>query len=236
MREKENYIPEINAEEKQPEEILLSIIDKQCVPPAEYQRLISQQELRGGKGRAVQSWYAVLWRNLLKEDQVFAIEFFRQHLSGQNLIDLGGGTGSMGEVATGLNSGVYVNVERAPFESSEITNPLVPIFSESKNNFLQMGVHSDMLDFVSRMKDSVGNFTINGIDTIIVNDMHYNRALAHEMIRATRKGGLIFGTSSDALVYIDFLIKKGGVALTTIDPKKLGLQVDDETFIFEKTR
>jgi hypothetical protein len=63
-------------------------------------------------------------------------------------------------------------------------------------------VQGDMLDIRSRLPDNSANFTINGIDTWIIENSAYHQALARELERATVPGGIVFGMNSDAVFYI----------------------------------
>jgi hypothetical protein len=56
-----------------------------------------------------------------------------------------------------------------------------------------------MLDFVSRLRDGSVNFVINGIDTWVIDHPEYDNALADEIERATKIGGVAFGMNSNAL-------------------------------------
>lgn len=63
-----------------------------------------------------------------------------------------------------------------------------------------MQIRADMLDFVSRIKDSSVNIVINGIDEYIISVKKYHEALAQEIFRVTKKNGVIFGNRSNCLV------------------------------------
>ena len=38
-----------------------------------------------------------------------------------------------------------------------------------------------------------GNLTINGMDALVIPDLRYHEALANELVRATKAGGIVFG-------------------------------------------
>jgi|GEM_PF-2782445 len=60
-------------------------------------------------------------------------------------------------------------------------------------------VCDDMLDFVSRLPADSSNFMINGIDDLVLQDPtdEYQNALAQEIVRSLKPGGIIFGTNLD---------------------------------------
>lgn len=57
-------------------------------------------------------------------------------------------------------------------------------------------VCDDMLDFVSRLPDDSANFMMNGIDGfILTGSSEYKDALAREIVRTLKPGGIVFGSS-----------------------------------------
>ena len=192
-----------------------TILDSGKTPSAEQKKLIERQEGRTSifDNRFLDHPHSEVWESCLKDNKKNIASYFRERLSGKTLLDLGGGrmTDYIKEIADISEASVYINIDRSnkgiPNEYG--LNPLVPIpyFCTAKKT-LCMKILADMLDFISRVRDGVANCTLNGIDSCIINDPAYNQALAHEMIRVTPKGGIIFGTLSGALDYIDNLIEE----------------------------
>lgn len=86
-----------------------------------------------------------------------------------------------------------------------------------------------MLDFVARLKDNSTNFTINGIDRLIIRSTRYEKALAREIVRATRINGLIFGCAT-------ILFDENEGALNLYKLKKYNHRLPINTVILEKMK
>jgi hypothetical protein len=156
-------------------------------------------------------------------------EFFKDKLSGNVLIDLGGGrVPAMRHFAKNYGAKAFINVERFLPDRFPV-DPTVDLTdalrTEKEKDMDMLVVKADMLDFVSKLPDNFANFTINGIDSVIIEDQNYHHALAQELARATRPGGIIFGMCSDALWELEDKMHKA----------KLNFRnTDRETKIFEK--
>jgi len=131
-------------------------------------------------------------------------DIFKDRLNGGILIDLGfGKVPLMKALATRYKSKTYIGVDRYSIgKEDESSDPHKVMDDLSKNDIQAILVKSDLLDFASRIPDNSVNFTINGIDKNIIPDEDYQKALVKEMIRATKKGGIIFGFNSDAIANI----------------------------------
>mgnify|MGYP001572054929 CR=1 FL=1 len=236
MTEKERFTPNITEAERSPEAILTTIIDAGRVLPPEYANLVAKQETRGMDFPPSTINYSIIWSEVINAQEENTVrDFLRRHLSGQVLIDLGGGSSAMSNLASEFGCTTYVNADRAPYDEKEKPNPLVPAGHWQVEDTMNVHVHADMLDFISRVRENSVNCIINGIDVIIVDDSKYHESLAREMIRATRKGGLIFGTTSYALDQINSWIEKQQLGLKTVRfGEKDGFRMDEDTFIFEK--
>ncbi|OGH69195.1 MAG: hypothetical protein A3I29_03340 [Candidatus Magasanikbacteria bacterium RIFCSPLOWO2_02_FULL_44_11] len=199
MTEKERFDPHI--EGVSAEERFNLLLDRDRVIPAEYTNLIAKQDTRDNKERFQRTEYSETWLDLHGKRAETARDFFKQKLTGHPFIDLGGGIGLMRGIASEFGATEYINVDRQYHENLP-PNPFEIRHSAplgNKQNACEIDVHADMLDFVSRLKDGVASFTLNGIDYSIVDDPEYHKALAREIIRATRKDGLIFSIRSMAL-------------------------------------
>ena len=158
-------------------------------------------------------------------------EFLEKVLSDSILVDLGGGVWNetMRSLAAEHSAKGYVNVDMHAFAGdSSITKPS-KIYPDKS---AAIGVKADMLDFVSHMKDDSASFTINGIDeTILWYEEHeYNEALAKQILRATKIGGVIFGCVSGVLKKLKKLRTEGA----KLEQYKVG-STKDFIFIFRKT-
>ncbi|KKT20830.1 MAG: hypothetical protein UW05_C0026G0006 [Candidatus Giovannonibacteria bacterium GW2011_GWC2_43_8] len=128
--------------------------------------------------------------------------FFQEKLKVDILIDLGGGRGTnMKYFARTFGVRTYIDVER--YLSKDL--PVDPFkdlsekFVDQPENMQILVVQADMLDFISRLPDNFANFNLNGIDSLVIEDPEYHYALAKELVRTTKKGGIVFGINSDAL-------------------------------------
>jgi ubiquinone/menaquinone biosynthesis C-methylase UbiE len=149
----------------------------------------------------------------LKAEQVK--EYFRNKLSGQTLVDLGGDTGGFIYQfikRIGLaNEVVYISVDK--FINEQLVNS-----GGGGNNFF---VKDDMLHFLSTLKDDSVNITINGIDLLIIKNDEYHKALADEITRVTKKGGIIFGANSFSVKILKDGCRKEIVAQDETENRKL---------------
>ena len=172
------------------------LLDAQREVPAENQKLIAERE----KDSVYLSQdFAQYWREeTLDEIYRKSRDFLRQHLEDGVLIDLGGGSWGSAELARYLGAATYINVERNLRSDEEIPpNPLAAIKDEQTDDLQEILIKADMLDFVSRLRDNSANFMINGIDESAINDFAYHLALAKELERATKPGGVVFGINSE---------------------------------------
>lgn len=126
-------------------------------------------------------------------------------INGEVLIDLGGGRNPIytSRIAKMAQAGLFIDVEKSLPGKVDPRKDVSGELDFIKDNLPPTAfVKDDMLDFVSRLKSDSSNFTINGIDTDIIEPEEYHRLLASEILRATKAGGLVFGASSLALQYL----------------------------------
>jgi hypothetical protein len=145
-------------------------------------------------------------------------DYLRTKLKDDILIDLGGGYGRMFFAAEDLGVGTYINVDKMithqtdynPFEAvcNHFQESLIKDLGGEELKARRINVAADMLFFLTLLPDNSVNIAINGIDRTIV-DSKYSKALANEIIRVTKKGGVILGTNSDALIDIANIVNHG---------------------------
>ena len=126
-------------------------------------------------------------------------EYLEHKLRGGILVDLGCGDGVMVYTAEEYGAAGYIGVDKYQFNTRHQTRmfesnakqiELMPREIES------VKIQFDMLDFVSRLPDNSVNFTMNGIDEVIIHHgLPYQKVLAKEIARALKKGGVIFGNN-----------------------------------------
>lgn len=117
-------------------------------------------------------------------------------LRGKTLIDFGGSKGR--EVRNfAENLGVHLLVNVDPTHSKQ---ELGTIFRCDLHYQKYLG---DMLTVASKLPNASVNVVINGIDSNIITEIEYHRAMAAEIARITEPGGLVFGDRSTALSYLD---------------------------------
>lgn len=151
-----------------------------------------------------------------KDDQIKQDwQRMKDKLQGTVLVDLGCGWrletgGFMYSVVSGTKYPVsaYVGVDR--YAWSDIPyNPTLNQYEKAKNReIITAGsppigkVHADMLDFVARLPDNSVNFVLNGIDHyVMAGGGEYHKALAREIIRTLKPGGIIFGADFSAIAH-----------------------------------
>ena len=225
------------------------IIDPEREVPEKYQRLIHLQEQRvDNNTRFNKTGYAANWGPLMDtngmgKETKFAkqeLQYLKDHLMNQALVDLGGGYGFMRHLIRLTGAQMYVNVDRRQSTQNQELNPLQstkmvdPVDKESALN--EVNVYADMLDFVAHLKDGSANFVLNGIDITIINDPAYHKALANELVRATKANGLIFGVGSDALeiLHRQIVERSSDLKRHNLPPKLIELMSGIEYYIFEK--
>ena len=132
----------------------------------------------------------------------------------------------MRDLAKQCGATTYVSVDR--FHPGE-PDPLRSLREETLDGLHEIEVCADMLDFLTHIKDNIGNFAINGIDELVIPNQAYRQALAQELIRVTRKGGIIFGINSDIPLN---MFSGGEKAQLRFIPK---MPIDNsDVFVFEK--
>lgn len=221
MSEKERYT---SPETKRETISLKDLLDPQ-LDSSRYAGLIGRQELELARGNFAvlnPTEYSERWKFLafqsteeylqkykgfedyeyIKEDYETLDRLLREHLQGSVLIDLGAGSGYfVKHIAHKYGVGTYILVDRDyKHENGELPpNPQTPIEYVQVANKQRIKVKADMLDFIARLRPNALNFTLNGIDRIIIDDIRYHEALAQELLRVAQKGSLIFGVDSHAL-------------------------------------
>lgn len=201
MTEKRHFTPETERNII----TLNDIMDIQRPIPESYKQLILAQEKYQGVRSATSfswQWQTALDLEITPRPDESNLEmmqrFFKEHIYQHVLIDVGGGQTSfsyMRHLAQACKASAYINVDR--FRHLGEPDPFRPQEEKTIGDFYEAEVTADMLDFVARMKDNSAIFAINGVDSTIIGDPEYDKALAQELVRATCKGGIIFGFESD---------------------------------------
>ena len=145
------------------------------------------------------------------------LPYLQDRLQEGLLIDLGGNlskSGTIVQLAKKCGARVYINVdtdyvpENAPV--GEKYNPYVgkkreekeySLLSEEENKRIMeaIDVQADILNFIARLPDNSANFTLNGIDSHIIETGAYWDALEQEITRTAKIGGVIFGYGSEMM-------------------------------------
>lgn len=220
MSENEKYTPP----EKEKRIISLEDLFDPQLDASRYAGLIGRQEhelSRGNDAVLTPSEYSERWNFLvsqsaehylnkykgledyeyIKKDYETLDRLLREHLQDSVLIDLGAGSGHfVKQIARKYKVGTYILVDRdSGHEPSEPPNPQTAISNVQFEDQQRISVKADMLDFIARLRPNALNFTLNGIDRIIIDNIKYHEALAQELLRVAQKGSLIFGVDSHAL-------------------------------------
>jgi len=192
MSEKERFTPE----HERKIITLDDIMDSSRQVPEEYQRLILAQE-QYARGNYLGTRFVDQWHGF--DEFPHARDFLKQRLAGDILVDLGGRTGSFSLAYHQFGVATYINVDR-DYDGEKLNysvNPLAALNEADIGDLHKLNVKADMLDFVARMRDGSANFMLNGIDFASVpGGERYHEALAQELVRATKPGGLVFGINA----------------------------------------
>ena len=169
-----------------------------------YQKLIADLEKRNFC--KLSTPYADQWSDDMQLNRNI-IDIFKNKLKGKVLVDLGCGQYLQHFDACAQQNSYTLNLARKLQVKSYIgvdkfieLNDLEDFNSKSLDAII---VKADMLDFVSKLPDNSVNFTINGIDgVVILNCDKYAQAVAAEMVRATLPKGIIFGIRSEPTEFL----------------------------------
>jgi hypothetical protein len=188
-----------------------------------------------------------------KKEEVRA--FLKDKLKGKILVDLGSGMGfirgalmpeswggksSMQKIAQELNASVCIGVDKYTYNCEcAIGKPTDPSVDLARKEEVEEGtqtvlVSADMLDFLSRLPDSSVCITINGVDSRVIKNEEYHRALAKEIERVVGKNGVVFGVNSSSLSIINRAIKD--------KPNEISFKIADcpelysDAMVFEKRK
>jgi len=234
MLEKETFTP-IETDRKII--ALKDIMDPNRSIPENYKKLILAQE----KYQRTSSATSFSWRwgdiETGKPSNDTLERLFKEHLNQQVLVDLGGGQidfSYMYSLAKHCGASAYINVDLQR-HGGEI-NPFQPQDEKITDGFYEAKVAADMLDFVAHMKDGSANFAINGIDQTIIDDPEYNEVLAQELVRATARGGIIFGIESDVGACLGGIARKENAPIRPVLEaiERISGNFSFNKFLFEK--
>jgi hypothetical protein len=122
------------------------------------------------------------------EEREKVLQYLSEHLRDKIVIDLGGGSVNsdrMAQIVNMCGARAYINVDKGTWGENRFIKSEFGITQ-------QLGVHEDILDFVSKIpNDYPVCFIINGIDNIIAPEKDFHKELAYEMARSVAVGGLI---------------------------------------------
>jgi hypothetical protein len=162
-------------------------------------------------------WYSILNPPINvrpPEDIDEIIEYLQKKLKGQMLLDLGCGQSvpsimdlpQIFDLVWAADVGTYVGVDLSK------SNPVPPQkapFRMSKFDNESYYIEDDMLLRLARTPSNSVNTVINGIDDMIIQSDKYISALATEIVRTCKPGGIIFGRYSWALRVLENRILDG---------------------------
>ncbi|NQU82960.1 MAG: hypothetical protein HQ539_03350 [Parcubacteria group bacterium] len=232
-----NFSPEPEIEQKIFK--IEDLFDPERSVSNEYKQIIKNGE---SKNVYLKTKYSEYWGDFLRnpDSAPNASDFFREHIQGSMLVDLGGGGYSthkgsmMFDLAGIFDAKAYISVDKFAYGENSEYDKSAPVDRMGRKGNVRRDlrcfyIQSDMLEFVSKMKDNSVNFALNGIDSYVIGDEEYHTALAKEIARATRSDGIVFGVNSD----ISYLLNHNSEFLSELDG--LGLQdTGVDTFAYTK--
>jgi len=136
------------------------------------------------------------------EDHPKDVEWIENHVRGNLMVDLGGAERlTMLTVASWFGAKGYIDVDKnisksLPYDptKNQIKEFQGGRYTRREDDTEIAVVKSDMLDFVARLEDeSIGVYTLNGIDYGVLTDRDYRNALTAEIARTLKPGGIVFG-------------------------------------------
>ncbi len=196
-------------------------------PGKDYSHLIRKIEKFDGKyAEILRTNYSEIWDDYIfkrTNADINIDSLFQKALPDETLVDLGGAAGRLSELAGKYKAKMYLDADLYPYgaddpEPADPTkgniniNDYYDVITNTKmfeGSIKKLIVRSDMLDFASRIKDGSVNLTLNGIDSFIIKDPKYHEALANEIARAAKPGGIIFGNHSTSLMMLVKMIEGG---------------------------
>ena len=120
-------------------------------------------------------------------------EFFENLLKDKPIVDLGcgpvseSGVRKMEKFALGMGASRYVGVDKFRVRADE------------KPTETSEYVSQDMLEYAQSLPDNSTNFTLNGIDQVIIVSEDYTDRLVKQLARATAPNGVAMGFNSPLL-------------------------------------
>lgn len=232
----QKFLPSVEPEKKII--TLEDLIDPTHSIPDAYKHLIAAQKRE--QVRSSTTSFSYRWEDALEldreprkdeKDLETMQRFFKEHLKHKVLIDLGGGSirlSYMCQLAKQCEAAAFASVDL--MLTAEPPKTIQIHKEKTTDGFHEMEISADMLEFVTRLKDESVCFAINGIDWTIIDDKEYNAALAKEIVRATSKGGIIFGYDSEVSYPLYGITQSEGAPIKTFNVEKF----TDQGFVFEK--
>lgn len=203
---------------------IMSLGDFLISPDLKYDRIIEatiskQEKVKESfaQDADLAAQYAKLWTEMSersksnniepekREEIKHRLELLSEKLRGEILVDLGGGSGLMKGFAKEMGVSVYILADpHLPDYPDKPIDPLNDLSNptESDKDMQTIKLKADALDFTRRLPPNSVNFTINGMDLFVFMrsvpypHRHYITFLKEEVIRATKEGGIIFGSGT----------------------------------------
>ncbi|MCB0318234.1 MAG: class I SAM-dependent methyltransferase [Bdellovibrionales bacterium] len=159
------------------------------------------------KGNSIECSFSRKLKNVIGP---LAFDMAQLFLKGSIVIDLGCGTPSGNGERLAVLSGAkgYLGIDkfntrdsapRKPYEDSEIQCAYV---------------RADMLEALKMLPDESGSISITNIDAVIIRDDEYRQAVALEIARVVKPGGIIITNSFDVLMHLPGKIVIDGQTFT----------------------
>lgn len=173
-------------------EELLSHDSEGALRAAEYAPLVTRTDFNFFTAAASERWEQIRSR-ILGDPHDRAV--FEDALRSQLLVDCGTGKESWirsfaAQFGTALLFEIDIAYQRTISPHEE---------AAAMKIFCKKG---DMLTVLARLPSACANITVNGIDRALIKNQEYHKALAHEIERVVRPGGIVFGFQSDVVQYV----------------------------------
>lgn len=201
---------EMGIDPEQEKDNLRSFLNYENPNINEYRKLIKSAEFYFGEGEYSRLTLGAMvdYPGATSNDEILRFRNqLRDALNGEVLVDLGAGECfNMAAPLSLYGVSKYLAVNKGDWSKlydSELETLEYTRFERDNRSMDIYSTEDDMLNFVARIPDNSVSFMLNGIDsTVLGGNEEYCRSLTSEIVRATKPGGVVFGSHSWSFDYL----------------------------------
>jgi SAM-dependent methyltransferase len=136
-------------------------------------------------------------------------------------------------VAKAFGAAQYIGLDQGEIDGSHPLQQSDVRFEREAFAPVEVYYHQeDMLSFLARLQTGISTIAINGIDYHVIPDGNYHHALAREIARVLRPGGIAMGIRAMVGYYLE---EFGLREMPSITPMEFDRGFHGENFFLEKT-